>query len=67
MNTEDIIEKLGGEKKAAYLLDVHQTSIHYWVKRGTGIPTKYWHKIIKLTGITASDLLNSRIPYSEEL
>lgn len=62
MKIEEIIEVLGGEAQAAASLDVHQTTVQYWIRSGS-LPKKYWEQIIKLTKgkITADILLKANL------
>lgn len=59
-NIEQLIEFLGGDLKVAAMLDVHQTTVAYWIRTGS-IPRWYWTKIIVDSAgkITADVLLRA--------
>lgn len=46
MNVREIVEKLGGEAQVAALLEVHQTTVQYWI-RVNRIPIWHWRTLEK--------------------
>ena len=53
--TKDLFDKSGGSIQLAALLGVNQWTVERWHK--TGIPFKYWEKIIKAYGVTPAQLM----------
>ncbi|WP_288076440.1 carph-isopro domain-containing protein [Pseudomonas sp.] len=60
-----IVERLGGCRKVARMLDIHPSTISRWmtpvINRGTGgrIPQKYWAQIMAHSKATGIDIATS--------
>lgn len=59
---DDIIDIAGGRKTVAYQMNLHSFSVQRWAR--TGIPAKYWDKLISLARernviITPNDLFEA--------
>jgi len=53
---DDFFKLTGGTIHLAALLDLHQTTVITWAK--SGIPTKYWNRLIEEYKVTAEQLFN---------
>jgi len=51
---QDLIDKVGGAKQLAILLDLHQFTVQRWLK--SGVPQYHWSRLIKLLGVSANEL-----------